>query len=43
VAGDDKRYARVAVAETVCRVVEKHLKARGYDLAEDVPAASDAT
>jgi polyphosphate kinase 2 (PPK2 family) len=43
VAGDDKRYARVAVAETVCRVVEKHLLARGYDLAENVPAASDAT
>jgi AMP-polyphosphate phosphotransferase len=30
--GDDKRYARVAVAETVCGAVERALQARGYDL-----------
>jgi polyphosphate kinase 2 (PPK2 family) len=34
---DDKRYARVAVAETVCAAVEAELRARGYDLTE--PAA----
>jgi polyphosphate kinase 2 (PPK2 family) len=29
---DDKRYARVAVVETVCEAVEAELRARGYDL-----------
>jgi AMP-polyphosphate phosphotransferase len=43
VAGDDKGYARVAVVETVCQVVEKHLVTRGYDLAEDMSAASVAS
>jgi polyphosphate kinase 2 (PPK2 family) len=38
VAGDDKRYARVAVVETVSRMVEAELSERGYDLA-DVPDA----
>jgi polyphosphate kinase 2 (PPK2 family) len=32
VAGDNKRFARVAVLEQVCRTVEKQLKKRGYDL-----------
>jgi polyphosphate kinase 2 (PPK2 family) len=32
VAGDDKRYARVEVAETVCNAVEAELIRRGYDL-----------
>ena len=32
VAGDDKRTARVAVLETVCRAVEADLTARGWDL-----------
>jgi polyphosphate kinase 2 (PPK2 family) len=30
--GDDKRYARMAVAETVCAAVEAELRARGYEL-----------
>jgi polyphosphate kinase 2 (PPK2 family) len=30
--GDDKRYARMAVVETVCDAVETELRARGYDL-----------
>jgi polyphosphate kinase 2 (PPK2 family) len=41
VPGDDKRYARVAVAETVCRVVEAELTSRGYDLAEDTRVTAD--
>jgi polyphosphate kinase 2 (PPK2 family) len=36
---DDKRYARVAVVETVCQAVEAELRERGYDLAEITPAA----
>jgi polyphosphate kinase 2 (PPK2 family) len=32
IAGDDKRYARVAVVEQVCHVVEGHLTKRGYNL-----------
>jgi polyphosphate kinase 2 (PPK2 family) len=32
VPGDDKRLARVIVAETVCEAVEADLSARGYDL-----------
>src|ERR1041384_4358245 len=32
VAGDNKHYARVAVLEKVCHVVEKQLTKRGYDL-----------
>jgi hypothetical protein len=32
VAGDDKRLARVTVAETVCAAVEAELLARGYHL-----------
>ena len=31
VAGDDKRWARVAVVEGVCTAVERHLAARGID------------
>jgi polyphosphate kinase 2 (PPK2 family) len=34
VAGDDKRTARVEVAETVCSVVEAELTRRGYDLSD---------
>jgi polyphosphate kinase 2 (PPK2 family) len=34
VAGDDKRWARVAVVEAVCRGVEEELTRRGYDLSE---------
>ncbi|MCA2217632.1 polyphosphate kinase 2 family protein [Jidongwangia harbinensis] len=34
VPGDDKRYARVAVVEHVCAVVEKELSRRGYHLAD---------
>jgi polyphosphate kinase 2 (PPK2 family) len=32
IAGDDKRYARVAVVEQVCHVIEGHLTKRGYNL-----------
>jgi polyphosphate kinase 2 (PPK2 family) len=32
VAGDNKRYARVTVAQTVCSAVEAELTRRGYDL-----------
>jgi AMP-polyphosphate phosphotransferase len=32
VAGDDKRFARVSVVETVCAAVEDELLKRGYDL-----------
>ena len=34
IAGDDKRYARVAVLEAVCVAVEEELTRRGYDLSE---------
>ncbi|OJF11297.1 polyphosphate kinase 2 family protein [Couchioplanes caeruleus] len=30
--GDDKHYARVAVVEEVCRIVERELTERGYDV-----------
>ncbi|MFJ2032029.1 polyphosphate kinase 2 family protein [Streptosporangium sp. NPDC087985] len=36
VAGDDKRLARVTVAETVCAAVEAELLARDYDLSGPV-------
>jgi polyphosphate kinase 2 (PPK2 family) len=39
--GDDKKYARVAVVETVCAEIEAELKARGYDLAIPDPLADD--
>ena len=43
IAGYDKRYARVAVVETVCDVVETALRARGYDVSgpQPVPEGSD--
>ena len=31
IAGDDKRWARVAVVRTVCDAIEKALAARGID------------
>jgi polyphosphate kinase 2 (PPK2 family) len=38
VAGDDKRFARVTVAETVCAAIEAELRAFGYDLSpSDIP------
>jgi AMP-polyphosphate phosphotransferase len=38
VAGDDKRFARVMVAETVCATIEAELRAHGYDLsASEIP------
>jgi polyphosphate kinase 2 (PPK2 family) len=42
VPGDDKRLARVVVVETVCKAVEKELKARGYDLSGPGPVPADA-
>jgi AMP-polyphosphate phosphotransferase len=42
IAADDKPYARVAVIETVCRIVEADLLSRGYDLAEKIAVPSDA-
>ncbi|MDI6103479.1 UDP-galactose-lipid carrier transferase [Actinoplanes sp. NEAU-A12] len=33
VPGDDKAYARLAVVERVCHVLEKKMEKRGYDLA----------
>jgi polyphosphate kinase 2 (PPK2 family) len=45
VAGDDKRFARVEVVETVCAAVEEELKTRGYDLGDSFlnrPVDSDA-
>jgi polyphosphate kinase 2 (PPK2 family) len=39
--GDDKKYARVAVVETVCAEIEAELKARSYDLAIPDPLADD--
>ncbi|MDQ1657826.1 MAG: AMP-polyphosphate phosphotransferase [Cryptosporangiaceae bacterium] len=43
VPGDDKRFARVAVAETVCAAIEKELLARGYTLDDTAinPHATD--
>jgi polyphosphate kinase 2 (PPK2 family) len=42
IAGDDKRYARVAVAEAVCAAIEVDLKERGgYDLSQPDPSALD--
>ena len=37
VAGDDKRFARVVVVETVCAAVEAELLARGYELTDATP------
>jgi polyphosphate kinase 2 (PPK2 family) len=42
VAGDDKRFARVAVVETVCEAVEAELAALGYDLSGTGPRPVDA-
>jgi polyphosphate kinase 2 (PPK2 family) len=39
---DDKRYARVAMVETVCAAVEAELRARGYDLTEPAAPSLDA-
>jgi polyphosphate kinase 2 (PPK2 family) len=39
---DNKRYARVAVAETVCAAVEAELRTRGYDLTEPATPPLDA-
>jgi polyphosphate kinase 2 (PPK2 family) len=39
IAGDDKRWARVAVVRTVCEAVESALRARGID--PDPPLADD--
>jgi polyphosphate kinase 2 (PPK2 family) len=41
VAGDDKRYARVVVVETVCAAIEAELKERGYDLSQPEPSTLD--
>src|SRR3954463_12785116 len=41
VAGDDKRYARVKVVETVCEAVEAELTRRGYDLSGPTPTPYD--
>jgi polyphosphate kinase 2 (PPK2 family) len=38
VAGDDKRSARVEVAETVCAAVEAELTRRGHDISDPKPA-----
>ncbi|MBW6439542.1 UDP-galactose-lipid carrier transferase [Actinoplanes hulinensis] len=41
--GDDKQYARFAVVEHVCRVLETKLAKRGYDLgAADAPGNPEA-
>jgi AMP-polyphosphate phosphotransferase len=37
VAGDDKRFARVAVVETVCAAIEAELSERGYDISGPPP------
>jgi polyphosphate kinase 2 (PPK2 family) len=38
IAGDDKRYARVAVAEAVCHAAEDGLVKQGFDLSNpDLP------
>jgi polyphosphate kinase 2 (PPK2 family) len=41
VAGDDKRYARVKVIETVCESVEAELSALGFDLSGPHPALTN--
>src|SRR3954466_1690119 len=41
IAGDDKRYARVKVVETVCEAVEAELTRRGYDLSGPAPTSID--
>jgi polyphosphate kinase 2 (PPK2 family) len=41
VAGDDKRLARVIVAETVCEAVEAELTRRGYDLTSPASPITD--
>jgi AMP-polyphosphate phosphotransferase len=41
VAGDDKRYARVKVIETVCESVEAELAALGFDLSGPYPALTN--
>ena len=38
--GDDKKLARVLVVETVCRLVEQALTARGFDVSGPGPASS---
>jgi polyphosphate kinase 2 (PPK2 family) len=43
VAGDDKRTARVTVAETVCAAVEAELTERGYDLSDPGLPPTDVT
>ena len=40
--GDDKRYARVAVIEQVCAVIEKELTDRGFDITPPQRGSSDA-
>src|SRR5436309_14302753 len=40
--GDDKRYARVAVVETVCNAVETRLRECGYDVSGPHPQPADA-
>ena len=41
VAGDDKKLARVIVAETVCAAVEKELRDRGYKLDDKIAPTLD--
>jgi AMP-polyphosphate phosphotransferase len=41
VAGDDKRFARVTVVETVCAAIEAELRARGYDVSGPAPRTLD--
>jgi polyphosphate kinase 2 (PPK2 family) len=41
IAGDNKRYARVKVVETVCEAVEAELTRRGYDLSGPAPTSID--
>ena len=43
VAGDDKRFARVTVVETVCRRLEAELSSLGYDLSGPDPALTGET
>jgi AMP-polyphosphate phosphotransferase len=41
IAGDDKRYARVAIVETVCSDLEEALTKNGYDLGKDLDPPAD--
>jgi len=41
VAGDDKRFARVTVVETVCAAIEAELATRGYDVDGTIPTTAD--